>query len=68
MSAAGSARGGEVDEHGVLEAGRDGDVLDAVGVERPAQDVDGCNCSTLSGAWSRLTRASYLITTNSIKI
>ena len=28
----------------------------------------GCNCSTLWGVWSRLTPASYLITTNLIKI
>ena len=39
MSMPGTARGGEVHEHGILEAGGDRHVVDAVGVERPAQHL-----------------------------
>ena len=41
MSAAGIGTDGEVHEHGIFEAGGDGHVVDAVGVERPAQHLRG---------------------------
>ena len=39
MSAAGIGADGEVHEHRIFEAGSDGDVVDAIGVERPAQHL-----------------------------